>query len=75
MQQYIDQAGGFADRGDIRNIMIRKASGEIILDPAVGPSPGDELIAMPRLDPKYFQIGRDLLSLIYQSAVAAYYFR
>ena len=75
VQQYIDQAGGFADRGDIRNIMIRKASGEIILDPAVGPSPGDELIAMPRLDPKYFQIGRDLLSLIYQSAVAAYYFR
>ena len=55
--------------------MIRKASGEIILDPAVGPSPDDELIAMPRLDPKYFQIGRDLLSLIYQSTVAAYYFR
>ncbi|MFC0410655.1 polysaccharide biosynthesis/export family protein [Roseomonas elaeocarpi] len=71
VQQFIDQAGGFSDRGSIGNLMLRKASGEIILDPRVGPQPGDELIALPRLDPKYFQVARDVLNLIYQSAVSA----
>ncbi|MFT8245124.1 polysaccharide biosynthesis/export family protein [Roseomonas sp. BN140053] len=71
VEDYISQAGGFTDRGSLRNLMIRKASGEIILNPTVGPSPGDELFALPTLDPKYFQIARDLIGLIFQSAVSA----
>ncbi len=51
--------------------MIRRASGELVLDPASQVlRPGDELIALPYLDPKSFQIGADLLGLIYQVAVA-----
>jgi protein involved in polysaccharide export with SLBB domain len=72
---YIRQAGGFAERGAEAQVMIRKASGELILDPQEGPSPGDELIALPRLDPKNFQIARDLLSLIFQSALAVRVFQ
>ena len=41
-----------------------------MLEPTEPPRPGDELIALPRLDPKAFQIGSDLLGLIYQIAVA-----
>jgi hypothetical protein len=42
-----------------------------VLDPANQIlRPGDELIALPYLDPKSFQIGSDLLGLIYQVAVA-----
>jgi protein involved in polysaccharide export with SLBB domain len=68
---YVSQAGGFAERGVENQVMIRKASGELVLEPTEGPEPGDELIALPRLDPKNFQIARDLLNLIFQSALSA----
>jgi protein involved in polysaccharide export with SLBB domain len=68
---YIRSAGDFAERGAGNTVMIRKASGELILEPTEGPAPGDELIALPRLDPKNFQITRDLLNLIFQSALSA----
>ncbi|WP_270936624.1 polysaccharide biosynthesis/export family protein, partial [Falsiroseomonas oryzae] len=68
---YISAAGGFAERGSASTVMIRKASGALVLEPTEGPEPGDELIALPQLDPKNFQIARDLLNLIFQSALAA----
>jgi protein involved in polysaccharide export with SLBB domain len=68
---YISAAGGPAERGEGTQIMIRRASGELVLEPEEGPAPGDELIALPRLDPKNFQIARDLLNLIFQSALSA----
>jgi hypothetical protein len=55
--------------------MIRKASGELVLEPTEAPGPGDELIALPRLDPKNFQITRDLLQLLFQTALSARVFR
>lgn len=68
---YLRQAGGLTARGNNSQIMIRRPSGEIIPNPTMAPRPGDELIALPVLDPKYFTITRDLLTLIFQSAVAA----
>jgi len=67
---YIRAAGGFDLRADTDRVIIRRASGEVLLAPEVGPSPGDELIVLPKLDPKSFQIARDLLSLVFQSALA-----
>ncbi|WP_235951954.1 polysaccharide biosynthesis/export family protein [Falsiroseomonas algicola] len=71
LQDYIRQAGGLAERGGDNQLMIRRASGELILEPTEPPQPGDELIALPRLDPKNFQLTRDLLNLIFQSALSA----
>lgn len=70
-EAYIRAAGGYAARGSSNSLLIRRASGELILEPSEPPRPGDELIALPRLDPKYFQIGSDLLSLIFQLALSA----
>jgi len=70
LTDYVKQAGGFAPRGSESTLMIRRASGELVLDPGQDLRPGDELIVLPRLDPKAFQIGVDLFSLIYQVAVA-----
>lgn len=75
IEDYVQQAGGFTQRGNASNIMIRRASGEIVLEPRVGPRPGDELIALPRLDPKLFQVTRDVFQLIYQTALAARVFQ
>jgi hypothetical protein len=67
---YVREAGGYTPRGRSSSMMIRRASGELVLDPREPPRPGDELVALPYLDPKAFQIGSDLLGLIYQIAVA-----
>lgn len=55
-QDFIRAAGGLAERGGDNQLMIRRASGELILEPTEPPQPGDELIALPRLDPKNFQL-------------------
>ncbi|GAA0578749.1 polysaccharide biosynthesis/export family protein [Craurococcus roseus] len=71
LNDYVRAAGGFTPRGRESTLMVRRASGELVLDPANQTlRPGDELIALPYLDPKSFQIGADLLGLIYQVAVA-----
>lgn len=71
LNDYVRAAGGFTPRGRESALMIRRASGELLLDPANQVlRPGDELVALPYLDPKSFQIGADLLGLIYQVAVA-----
>ena len=70
LEDYVRAAGGYTPRGRTSALMIRRASGELVLDPGQELRPGDELIALPYLDPKAFQIGSDLLGLIYQVAVA-----
>jgi protein involved in polysaccharide export with SLBB domain len=75
VEDYVQRAGGFTQRGNLSNIMIRRASGELVLEPQVGPRPGDELIALPRLDPKLFQVTRDVLQLIFQTALSARVFQ
>ena len=70
IEDFVRAAGGYSPRGSSGAMMIRRPSGELVLEPTEPPRPGDELIALPRLDPKAFQIGSDLLGLIYQVAVA-----
>jgi len=50
---------------------IAPLSGELVLEPTEPPEPGDELIVLPVLDPKNFQLTSDLLNLIYQTALSA----
>jgi protein involved in polysaccharide export with SLBB domain len=70
VDDYVRQAGGYSPRGSSSNIMIRRASGELVLDPREAPRAGDELIALPRLDPKFFQMATDFTQLIFQLAFA-----
>ncbi len=68
--QYLAAAGGISSRGRESNLMLRRPSGEVILEPTQPPQAGDELIALPYLDPKVFQIARDVFGAIFQVAVA-----
>ncbi|MBR0679880.1 polysialic acid transport protein KpsD [Roseomonas eburnea] len=70
-QQFIDAAGGLTERGRMSTLMLRRPSGQAILNPQVAPRPGDELIALPYLDPKYWLFGRDLVTALFQVALAA----
>jgi protein involved in polysaccharide export with SLBB domain len=71
LEDYIQQAGGYSVRGSSSNIMIRRPSGERVMDPRTPLRPGDEIIALPRLDPRYLQLGLDVSQIIFQTALAA----
>ena len=71
IEDFLRQAGGRSQRGDRGQLMIRRASGQVILDPQEPPRGGDELIVLPYLDPLYVQIAADILNLVFQSAIAA----
>ena len=70
-EQFIEAAGGLTERGSRSTLMLRRPSGQAILNPQVAPRPGDELIALPYLDPKYWLFGRDLVTALFQVALAA----
>jgi protein involved in polysaccharide export with SLBB domain len=69
VDDYIRAAGGLSQRGRSDTLMIRRRSGELILEVrGVEVRPGDEVIALPRLDPRYLQMGIDLTQVIFQIA-------
>ena len=72
---FIRAAGGYTPRSSASNLIIRRPSGQLIINPRQAPQAGDELIALPAFDPKYFTIARDLIALVFQSAVVANVFR
>ncbi len=72
---FIRAAGGYTPRSSASNLMIRRPSGQLITNPRQPPQAGDELIALPAFDPKYFTVARDLIALVFQSAVVANVFR
>jgi protein involved in polysaccharide export with SLBB domain len=67
----IREAGGLTARGHMSSIMIRRASGEVILDPREPPRAGDEVIALPRIDPRNLQVAQDIMQVLFQAALAA----
>ena len=70
-EDYVRLAGGYSERGRHGRFLVRRANGAFLLDKDVVLKPGDELVALPYIDPKYFQLGADVLSLVYQIAIAA----
>lgn len=69
--ELLESAGGLTPRGSRDTLMIRRPSGQAILNPQQEPRPGDELVALPYLDPKYWLFGRDLVTALFQVALAA----
>lgn len=71
VERLVAEAGGLTQRGSLNHIMIRRASGEVVLDPRAPLRPGDEVIALPRLDQRYFQLATDIMQVLFQGALAA----
>lgn len=69
--QFLEAAGGLTPRGSHSTLMIRRPSGAAVLNPQQSPRPGDELVALPYLDPKVWLYGRDLVTALFQVALAA----
>ena len=75
IDQYLKEAGGLTARGTRSTLMLRRPSGQVLLDPSQPPQAGDELIALPYLDPKYFIMGQEFITALFQVALAARVFQ
>lgn len=70
-EDYVKRAGGYSQRGSEGNFMVRRTNGQIVTDAGdLKLRPGDELIVMPRVNTKYLQIAADLITVLYQVALA-----
>ena len=69
-EEYVQRAGGYSQRGSEGHFLIRRANGQILLDPKTPLRPGDELVVLPLVETKYFQIAADFITVAYQVALA-----
>jgi len=67
---YITRVGGYSQRADTSGVLVRRQNGELILGTETRLLPGDELIVLPRIETKYFQLAKDITQILFQIAGA-----
>lgn len=68
--QYVRQAGGVSERGDVDNVVVIRADGSV----HTGDEPirtGDHIMVLPEVESKAFAITKDIVEVIFRSAVSA----
>jgi molybdopterin converting factor small subunit len=70
VRKYVQDAGGFTDRADSRNILVVHSNGEIVPAGKTKILAGDVLLIMPEYDTKGFSIFKDIVQVLYQVAIA-----
>lgn len=77
VRDYIKMSGGVIQRSAEDRILLVRQSGEVVTGYEGGflrsheVLPGDEIMVLPAVDPKRFQFTRDIVQIMYQSAIAA----
>ncbi|MCH8531726.1 MAG: polysaccharide biosynthesis/export family protein [Saccharospirillum sp.] len=80
MQDYLNQAGGLSRKADRSRIVVRAPDGSIQLARLprlfragieVDIEPGYEIMVLPEIDFKTLQFTKDIVQIVYQTAIAA----
>jgi protein involved in polysaccharide export with SLBB domain len=79
IDDYIDTAGGYSQNADHSRIIIAHRDGSFEdteshagwFDEDTSIRPGDEIMVLPRVDPKYRQLFKEVSTMIYQMALGA----
>lgn len=76
VNDYLKQAGGLTQSADKSRVFVMRPSGQMVeagLGWIGGPKvqPGDEIMVLPRVDAKSFQLTKDLVEVLYQIALSA----
>lgn len=70
LDDYLAAAGGVSDRGDEKHILVAKQNGEVGLAEHLGINAGDRILVLPKVDVKSMLLAKDLMTIVYQIAVA-----
>lgn len=71
IRDYVDRAGGFAERADASKILVIRASGEAIRGSDTEIRPGDQILVLPIVDLKTFAIGKDIIEVLFRVGIIA----
>ena len=79
IDDYIDTAGGYSQNADHSRIIIAHRDGSFEdteshagwFDEDTSIRPGDEIMVLPKVDPKYRQLFKEVSTMIYQMALGA----
>ena len=71
ISDYVNRAGGYAERGDSSKIIIIRAGGEAIRGVDTEVRRGDQILVLPYVDEKFFAIGTDVLEILFRVAIIA----
>lgn len=71
VDDYVAWAGGFSDRANDKRIAIVRANGLVDFSEGAKVQQGDEILVLPKANPKNIQSIKDITQIIYQVAVAA----
>lgn len=76
VEYYLEQAGGLTQKANKSKIFVMRPSGEMV-EAKMGwgsgttVEPGDEIMVLPRVDSKTFQLSKELVEVLYQIALSA----
>ena len=71
IDDYVAWAGGFSDRANDKRIAIVRANGLVDFSDNASIQQGDEILVLPKTNPKNIQSIKDITQIIYQVAIAA----
>lgn len=71
VEDYVARAGGYAERADPSRVIVVRAGGEALSGPTVVVRPGDQIMVLPVVDMKSFEIGKDVLDVLFRVAIIA----
>jgi protein involved in polysaccharide export with SLBB domain len=71
LDTYVERAGGFTQGADLARVVIMRQDGSVVQASEARLQPGDEIMALPKVQSKSIEIARGITQIVYQVAVAA----
>lgn len=71
LETYVERAGGYTQGADLARVVVMRQDGSVVLANDVRLQPGDEIMALPKVESKNIEIARGITQIVYQIAVAA----
>lgn len=68
---YVTRAGGYTQGADRNKLVVVRQDGSVADAQSSEPLPGDEIMALPKIETKNIEITRGITQIVYQIAVAA----
>jgi protein involved in polysaccharide export with SLBB domain len=71
VDDYVASAGGFTQGADRAKVLVLRQNGTVVEAAGAELRPGDEIMAMPKIETKNVELTRGISQIVYQIAVAA----
>ena len=71
IRDYVERAGGFAERGDASKVITIRAGGEAVRGVNTVVQRGDQILVLPYVDTKFFQVASDIGQILFRIAIIA----